>query len=205
MSNLNKEEILALLKKTGALMHGHFELSSGFHSPIYLQCAKILQFPAYAFGLMRCLAKTKEKEKIDVVIGAATGGIVISFLMGYFLDRRSIFAERKNGKLVVRRGFEIKPGERILIVEDVITTGGTILEIIDLIKENKAIAAGLCALINRSQGLEKIGALDITCLMCMDIPTYKKEDCPLCKDKIPVLKPGSKSLTENARLPDGQK
>ncbi len=197
MSNLKREEILFLLKKTGALMHGHFELSSGLHSPIYLQCAKILQFPAYAFKVCKALAKTKEKEKIDVVIGAATGGIIISFLIGYFLGARSIFAERKNEKLVIKRGFEIRPGERVLIVEDVITTGGTILEMVDLIGKNRAIAAGLCALINRSRNSENVGALDITCLMSIDIPTYELEACPLCKGKIPLSKPGSKSLTEN--------
>ena len=197
MSNLKREEIVSLLKKTGALMHGHFELSSGLHSPTYLQCAKILQFPDYAFKVCKTLAKTKEKEKIDVVIGAATGGIIISFLIAYFLGVRSIFAERKNEKLIIKRGFKIKPGERVLIVEDVITTGGTILEMASLIGENKAISAGLCALINRSGNSEKIGALDITCLMSIDIPTYELEACPICKEKIPLSKPGSKSLTEN--------
>ena len=190
----NKKETLFLLKKTGALMHGHFELSSGLHSPMYLQCAKVLQFPAYAFKLCEMLARTQKKEKIDLVIGAAMGGIVISFLIGYFLGARSIFAERKDKKLIVRRGFEIKSGERILIVEDVITTGGTILEMAELIKKKGAIPAGLCALVNRSGNLKKIGGLDIIGLMSIDIPTYKKEDCPLCKDKIPLSKPGSKSL-----------
>ena len=192
MSNLGQKEFISLLKKTGALMNGHFELSSGLHSPTYLQCAKILQFSPYALKLCKALAKIVKKKDIDVVIGPATGAIIVSFLIGYFLNKRSIFVERKDGQLILRRGFEIRSGERVLIVEDVITTGATIVEIIDLIKENQAVACGVCALIDRSHDLKKIGGLDITALMQMDISTYRKEDCPLCKKRIPISKPGSK-------------
>lgn len=196
MSNLDREKVLALFDKTGALLSGHFELSSGLHSPNYLQCAKVLQFPVYAHKLCEALAESMKDKKIDVVIGAAAGGIIISFLMAYYLNCRSVFVERKDEKLLLRRGFEIKPGEKVLIVEDVITTGGTILEMIDIIKENKAVVGGLCSLVNRSQGLKKIGGLDISSLLEINVPTYKKEECPLCKNGIPASKPGSKEMKQ---------
>jgi orotate phosphoribosyltransferase len=197
MSDLTQAEFISLLKKTGALMEGHFELSSGLHSPNYVQCAKILQFPQYAHRLCQTLAEKVKDRNIDVVIGPAIGGVIVSFLLGFYLNKRSIFVERKNEQLLLRRGFEIRAGEKILIVEDVITTGGTILEIVDLIKENEAVPHSLCALINRSGSLREIGGLDIVCLLSMDIPTYRKGDCPLCKDKLPILKPGSKKINKS--------
>lgn len=186
--------MMVLLKKTEALLEGHFELSSGLHSSVYLQCAKVLQFPDYAFKICAVLAKALKKEKIDVVIGAATGGIVISTLIGYHLKKRAIFAERKDERLFLRRGFEIFRGERVLIVEDVITTGGTVFELKELIEEKGAAASAVCALINRSEELEKIDGFEITSLLRIKIPAYKKENCPLCKKNMPISKPGSKDL-----------
>lgn len=196
MSKLEREEVLALFDKTGALLSGHFELSSGLHSPNYLQCAKVLQFPVYAHKLCKALAEPVKDRKIDVVIGAATGGIIISFLMAYYLKCRSIFVERKDEKLLLRRGFELKAGEKVLIVEDVITTGGTIEEMMGVIKENKALIGGLCSLINRSRGLKKIGGVNIISLLELNMPMYKKKECPLCKVGEPVLKPGSKRMQQ---------
>ena len=192
MSNLNREEILFLFKRTGALLEGHFELSSGLHSPRYLQCAKVLQHPTYAFKLCQKLTKSLNVKEIDVVIGAATGGIIISFLMSYFLGKRSIFAERREEKLLLRRGLEVKKGEKVLVMEDVITTGQTVLEMIELVKQKGGEVAGIGAIVNRSKDLKTIAGFKVASLLEMDVPTYKKKDCPLCEKNIPITKPGSK-------------
>ncbi|MFH1857196.1 MAG: orotate phosphoribosyltransferase [Candidatus Omnitrophota bacterium] len=196
MSEIKKEEILTLFKETDALLTGHFELSSGLHSSQYLQCAKILQYPEHAMKLCQALAESVKDKGIDLVIGAATGGVIISFLTAYYLNKRSLFAERKEKELLLRRGFEMKKGERVLIVEDVITTGGTVFELIDLVKEREAVPAAICSLVNRSGGMKQIKGIDIYGLLEINVPAYKKEECPLCKDNVPVSKPGSKKVVD---------
>jgi len=185
--------IISLLLKTGGLLRGHFLLSSGLHSPQYLQCALVLQHPKRAAYLAQELAKKFRKEDVDVVIGPALGGIIIAYEMARALETRALFAERVEEKMELRRGFKINPGERVLVVEDVITTGGSAKEVIDLVKELGGVVVGVGALIDRSQGKTNLG-VPLKTLANLNIETYPKETCPLCRQGIPLVKPGSKKV-----------
>jgi len=188
---LNKEEILSIFKETGALLEGHFLLTSGLHSPQYFQCALVLQDPALAQKLCWEIAYQFMEEKIDVVIGPAIGGIVIAQEIARLVSARAIFAEREDNQMTLRRGFEIKPGERVLVVEDVVTTGGSIKEVIELVKSSGGDLRGVGFLVDRSQG--KINfEVPKHALIEIDVITYVPESCPLCKQGIPLTKPGSR-------------
>lgn len=185
--------IISLLLKTGGLLRGHFLLSSGLHSPQYLQCALVLQHPKRAFHLAQELVKKFNKQDIDVVIGPALGGIIIAYEVARVLETRALFTERVEGKMQIRRGFKINKGEKVLVVEDVITTGGSVKEVIELVKENGGIVVGVGALIDRSQKKIDLG-VPIKALANLNIETYPKEACPLCRQGIPLVKPGSNTL-----------
>lgn len=187
---MQPNEILKLFKDKSALLEGHFELASQKHSPFYLQCALILQYPEHTAALCKILADHYRKDSIDVVAGPAIGGIILAYALAEALGVRSIYAERKEQALELRRGFEIKKGGRILLVEDVITTGGSILELASLCETKGAAIVGFASLVNRSGGVFK-SAYPLKALLEVDFPTYERRNCPLCRQGIPATKPGS--------------
>jgi orotate phosphoribosyltransferase len=187
---MKQARILELFKSGGALMQGHFELSSGLHSGQYLQCALLLQNPAYAGKLCGQLASRFREDNVSVVIGPAMGGILVSYEVARALGTRSIFAERENGRMALRRGFTINKGDRVLVVEDVVTTGKSTSEVLEVVRGSGADLIGVGALVNRSRGID-FGTKFIS-LVDMDIAAFDPEDCPLCKDGIPLKKPGSR-------------
>ncbi|MDI6736395.1 MAG: orotate phosphoribosyltransferase [bacterium] len=183
--------VVSLLLETGGLLRGHFLLSSGLHSPQYLQCALLLQHPKRASHLGKELAKKFNQEKIEIVIGPALGGIIIAYEVARVLGTRALFAERVEEKMQLRRGFKINSGEKVLVVEDVITTGGSAKEVIELVNELGGVVVGVGALIDRSQGKVNFG-VPLKTLANLNIETYSREACPLCKEGLPLVKPGSK-------------
>jgi orotate phosphoribosyltransferase len=190
---LPKEELLQIFRQTNALLDGHFLLTSGLHSPHYFQCAKVLQYPKYLHLFAGELAKHFEYSEIELVISPAVGGVVVGTEVGRMLDVRTIFAERENGVMSLRRGFEMKKGERVLVVEDVVTTGGSVNEIIELAKKADATLAGVGFIVDRSNGKTKFNAKTFSALL-MDVITYTPDTCPLCKDGSLAVKPGSRGL-----------
>jgi orotate phosphoribosyltransferase len=178
-----------ILKETESMLQGHFELSSGLHSNQYFQCAKLFQYPKTSNILLSQLAD-KIDYQVDTVIGPAIGGIIVAYEMARILDKKAIFAERKDGTLTLRRGFQILKGERVLIMEDVITTAKSALETAKVVEDLGGIIAGYACIVDRSQG--KTG-LEIVSLLQPEVLTYKQEDCPLCKQGIIIDKPGSRN------------
>ena len=194
---LSLKDSLAVLKKTKALLEGHFVLSSGLHSPQYVQCAKLLSYPKKSEEFCKSLStKIKKKfTKIDIILSPAMGGIVIGYIVGNLLNKETIFCERVNGKFILRRGFSIKKNSKVLIVEDVITTGKSSLECARLVKKYKSKVVGYACLINRSSKKSlKITDKNIISQIKLEIPTYKKNDLPIEIKKIPITKPGSRYL-----------
>ncbi|MGI5859558.1 MAG: orotate phosphoribosyltransferase [Tepidanaerobacteraceae bacterium] len=188
---MTREEILKLFSDTGVLKTGHFLLTSGRHSDKYLQCAQLLQYPQATEKACRQLTEYLKGMNIQTVIGPAMGGIILSYEMGRQLDVRSIFAEREDGKMALRRGFAVKPGERVLVVEDVVTTGGSVKEVISLIKEVGGEVVAVAALVDRSGGKAAFG-VPAYYLLDLQVESYSPEECPLCKKGMPVVKPGSR-------------
>ncbi len=194
---LSLKDSLAVLKKTKALLEGHFVLSSGLHSPRYVQCAKLLSYPKKSEEFCKSLStKIKKKfKKIDIILSPAMGGIVIGYIVGNLLNKETIFCERVNGKFILRRGFSIKKNSKVLIVEDVITTGKSSLECARLVKKYKSKVVGYACLINRSSKPSlKIKDKNIVSQIKLEIPTYKKNELPIELKKIPITKPGSRYL-----------
>jgi len=192
---LSYKDSLKILKETNALLEGHFILSSGLHSDKYVQCAQLLSKPEKAKDICNSLAeKIRENyKKIDLILSPAIGGIVIGYEIGRVLNVETIFAERINEGFNLRRGFEIKKGQRVLVVEDVITTGKSSLECSNLVKKAGAEIIGYACLIDRSNGKSNI-ANKIVSQIEIQIPTYKKEDLPNHLEKIKAVKPGSRNL-----------
>ena len=194
---LSLKDSLAVLKKTKALLEGHFVLSSGLHSPQYVQCAKLLSLPKASNKFTLSLSKKIKKhiKNIDIILSPAMGGIIIGYEIGRLLNKETIFCERVEGKFKLRRGFSIKKNSRVLIVEDVITTGKSSLECVKLIKKSKAKILGFACLIDRSSKLSlKIKKHKIISQVKLDVPTYKKNNLPTNLKKIPITKPGSRFL-----------
>ncbi|HZJ82654.1 MAG TPA: orotate phosphoribosyltransferase [Clostridia bacterium] len=190
---MDKQRVLEIFQKSGALLEGHFLLTSGRHSGQYMQCAKVFQYPEYTQELTQELALAFQNNNVDMVIGPAVGGIILSYEMGKSLGVTNIFAERQNGEMTLRRGFEIPQGARILVVEDVITTGGSVKEVIDLVVRMGGKVVGVGAFLDRSNGKVDFG-VDFHCILALDIKSYLPKECPLCKKGIPLVKPGSRDL-----------
>ena len=194
---LSLKDSLAVLKKTKALLEGHFVLSSGLHSPQYVQCAKLLSLPKASNKFTLSLSKKIKKhlKNIDIILSPAMGGIIIGYEIGRLLNKETIFCERVEGKFKLRRGFSIKKNSRVLIVEDVITTGKSSLECVKLVKKSGAVLLGFACLIDRSSKLSlKIKKHKIISQVKLDVPTYKKNNLPTYLKKIPITKPGSRFL-----------
>ncbi len=191
---MNDSDILKIFQDEKAYLTGHFLLSSGLHSPNYMQCALVLQKPWIAEKICKELAKALQGRKIDAVIGPALGGMIISYEMGRALKVRSLFAERVGGLFTLRRGFSIKKNERLLVVEDVITTGKSIYEVIDLAERGGARIEAVASVVDRSDGAA-VFTQDFHALLKLRIRAYRPEDCPMCREKkIPLVKPGSQEM-----------
>jgi orotate phosphoribosyltransferase len=188
---LPKEQILEIFRETKALLEGHFQLTSGLHSSQYFQCARVLQFPKYLHLLTGEIAHHFEYNEVEVVLSPAIGGIVVGTEVGRMLGARTIFAERKDGKMELRRGFEILPGERVLVVEDVVTTGGSTKEVIELVKAAKGKLIGTSCIVDRSNGKVQFDAKQFAVLQ-MEVVAHQPTDCPMCKSGSAIVKPGSR-------------
>lgn len=200
---MENSEILTLFRENGALLEGHFGLTSGRHSPVYLQCAQVLQHPEIARKLGSDLAR-KVREllsasgggEIDLVVSPAVGGIIIGQEVAAHLDARAIFSERSEGKMTFRRGFVVTQGERVLSVEDVVTTGGSIRETAEIAARSGGTVVGTASIVHRY--IDKpVNPTDLPHVSLLQIhaPAYEPEDCPLCREGIPVEKPGSRHLS----------
>jgi len=189
---LAEERVLHLLRKTGALLDGHFRLTSGRHSDRYIQCARLLQYPQYAAELGAALGERFARDEVQTVVGPAMGGILVSYEVARNLGVRSLFTERENGRMTLRRGFALAEGERVLVVEDVITTGGSVEEVLAVVREHGAVPVGVGALADRSSG-KVCWMVRLEALIRLNVTSYPPEECPLCRDGIPVVKPGSRS------------
>ena len=185
--------ILDRFRRAGALLEGHFRLTSGLHSPGYLQCALVLQHPREAEALGAEIADRVRDLGIQTVLSPALGGIVIGQEVGRALGVRAIFAERQDGRLTLRRGFTLDRGEKVLVVEDVVTTGGSTRETIDVAREAGAVVVAAAAIIDRSGGQLKID-VPFHVLSEVSLPTYDPATCPLCLAGQPVVKPGSRTV-----------
>lgn len=191
----SSDEIIEHFKESDALLEGHFILSSGLHSPNYLQCALALQHPKDAAKLGSAIAAKLAAEQFDTVASPAIGGLVIGFATAEALGLRFIWTERENGVMTLRRGFSVKEGERILVVEDVITTGGSTRECIAALESRGAKVAAAASIIDRSNGAADVGVPRIS-LVSLDVPSYTPEDCPMCARGEKAVKPGSRTAAK---------
>jgi orotate phosphoribosyltransferase len=193
---LSLKNSLAILRKTNALLEGHFVLSSGLHSPSYVQCAKLLSFPNLAHKICISLSnKVKKKfKKIDLILSPAMGGVIIGYEIGKLLKKETIFCERVSGKFKLRRGFYIKKKSRVIIIEDVITTGRSSLECVKLIKKSRAKLVGFACIIDRSNRKNLKIKKKIISQVKLNIRTYKKNNLPINLKNIKITKPGSRHL-----------
>jgi orotate phosphoribosyltransferase len=178
-------ELSALLREVGALMDGHFLLSSGRHSPAYVEKFRLLQHPPQTERLCRLIADRFRDDRPELVAGPTTGGLILSYEVARLLGLRGIFAEKADGGRAFQRGFEVRPGERTLIVDDVLTTGGSIREVIEAVRRAGGAAIGVAVLVDRSGGRTDFGLPFFACLE-LDLPTYEEGACPLCADGVPL-------------------
>jgi orotate phosphoribosyltransferase len=188
---MTENEILDIFRKHSALLEGHFVLSSGLHSDRYIQCALVLQHPEVAGPLCAELAGKLKHVGATVVAAPALGGVIVSYEVARALGVRSLFTERQDGVMTLRRGFSFRPGEPTLVVEDVITTGGSTRETIAAVEHAGGKVVGAGSLIDRSGGKADLG-VPRAALVTLDVKTYTPAECPLCKSGIPVVKPGSR-------------
>jgi len=186
-------DVLDIFKKTGALLDGHFQLTSGLHSPRYLQCALVLQHPEHADLIGRLLAARFKDDRVDVVVAPAIGGIIIAHETARAIGVRALFTEREANMMTLRRGFSLSRGERVLVVEDVVTTGGSTRDTIDAVVNADGVVVGAGCLVDRSGGAVALGVRRQS-LVTLDIPTYNPADCPLCEEGTLAIKPGSRGL-----------
>ena len=193
---LSLKNSLAVLKRTNALLEGHFVLSSGLHSPKYVQCAKLLSYPHLASKICKSLSSKIKKnfKKIDIILSPAVGGIIIGYEIGKLLKKETIFCERVSGKFKLRRGFSIKKKSKVLIIEDVITTGKSSMECVNLVKKAKAQVIGFACIIDRSNKKKLKIKSKIVSQTKIEVPTYSSKKLPLSLKKIPITVPGSRRL-----------
>jgi orotate phosphoribosyltransferase len=192
---LDQAEILKIFHETGVWQEGHFLLTSGQHSGNYLQCAKVLQYPQYTEVLCREIARRFAEDKIDLVAAPAIGGILIAYEVARHLKTKMLFTERVGKEMTLRRGFTLEPGAKVLVVEDVITTGGSVQEVIDLLQKQGGNISGVATFVDRSGG--KVKFLPRTeALLSLEVTSYSPEECPLCQAGLAVEKPGSRKLAK---------
>jgi orotate phosphoribosyltransferase len=188
---MTEEKVLTLMEELGALHSGHFLLSSGLHSDRYFQCARILQFPDLARELGAALAAFYQDVPCDLVVSPALGGILIGHEVARGLGRRFVFSERKDGQMMVRRGFSIEEGEKVIIAEDVVTRGTSLLEVIKVVEEQGGVVVGLTSIIDRTSGEVEL-PLPLKSLARVKVETWSADQCPLCSQGLELVKPGSR-------------
>jgi len=192
---MQEMEIMDIFKKMQAYQQGHFRLSSGLHSGGYLQCARVLQDPVVAERLCGALARKFKADKPDIVLGPAMGGIVLAYELARQLGARAIFSERDDdGKMTLRRGFRVSQENRVLIAEDVLTTGKSVKEVISLLEKDGIRPVGVASLVDRSTSEINFGGVKKESLIKLDIPTFQEAECPLCQEGMPITKPGSRKF-----------
>jgi orotate phosphoribosyltransferase len=184
------EDIEKLFEEAGALLKGHFLLTSGLHSPVYWEKFRVLQFPCYTEQLCRMMAEHHRDKKVQVVAGPTTGGIILAFEVARQLGVRGIFAEKDGEERSFRRGFTIAPGERVLIVDDILTTGSSVREVVDAVEKLNGNIVGIGVMVDRSSRSVDFGYPLFACHRAA-ATAYRPEECPLCAQKIPLVKPGS--------------
>jgi len=189
----DQQEIFEIFEKAKALLKGHFLLSSGLHSDLYFEKFQVLQHPEYVEILCQRLATLFEEEKIEVVVGPTTGGIIIAYEVAKNLKTRSIFAESEDGGRVFKRGFSLKKSERVLIVDDILTTGKSLNEVVDLVKRYEGQIIGIGVLLDRSGRKVELG-FPLKALATTEVKNYSPDECPLCKKGEPLIKPGSRRV-----------
>lgn len=194
IDQLKSMDVMSVLRQTGAVLEGHFKLTSGFHSEYYLQCAKLLQYPYRTFELVDSAAREfcdiLDPDNIDTVISPAMGGILFGYMLGLKLSKKMIFTERKDSRMELRRGFELKPGEKVLIAEDVITTGGSVFEVIEICKSAGAEIKGIICIVDRSENIKF--DYPLSHLIRLQVEKFEPENCPLCRSGIEIFYPGSR-------------
>lgn len=191
---LTHERVLEILKEAGVLLEGHFLLTSGKHSDKYLQCAKIFRHTKYSEELCSALAEHFANDNVELVIGPAMGAVQMAYEVSRHLNVENFFTEREDGKMVLRRGFEVKPGMRCLLVEDVVTTGGSVREVIDLVRAAGGVVVGVGSIVDRTGGEIDFG-VPYKSVISMKVESWEADNCPLCKEgKVQLVKPGSRKL-----------
>lgn len=194
---MNEKEVEVLLRNTKAILEGHFLLTSGLHSSLYVEKFNVLQHPEYTRKLCNEFAEYFKDKGIETVIGPATGGIILSHVTAQLLGVRAIFTERENGKMTFRRGFKIRPNEKVLIVEDIVTTGGSIREVVDVVNREKGDIVGVGLFVDRSGGKSDLGVPQekVHALLHLEVPTFEPSKCPKCLHNIPLTERGSHHLS----------
>lgn len=187
---MNEETVKDLFDKTGVIMEGHFLLTSGKHSGRFMQCARVLQYPQYAENISQMLAEPFANDNVETVIGPATGGVILSYETARVLGAKAIFAEPCEGRMAITRGFQVKPKERVLVVEDAVTTGGSVQKVLDLLCEIDAQVIGVSVIVDRTNGNLNFG-VPTKSLVSMEIVSYEPSECPYCAKGIPLQKPKS--------------
>ena len=191
---MTQQEALEIYKKTGAILKGHFRLTSGRHSDTYMQSAKVFVNPEYSEALCKGLAEKLQGTEVDMVISPAIGGILMGYEVARQLGKPNFFAERENGEMTLRRGFSVEPGTKVIVCEDVVTTGGSVKEVIALMQSMGAEVTAVASIVDRSNGKVDFGVKFVN-LISMDVVSYEPEDCPICKEgKLPLVKPGSRQI-----------
>lgn len=188
---MNKSKLLHTLIEMGVLQQGHFQLTSGLHSKQYIQCAKLFEYPQQAAEVLNDFLP-RLAQGTETIAAPAIGGITVGYELARLLGCRFVFAERRDGKMAFRRGFALAPGEKVLVVEDVVTTGGSMQEVVDLARRCGAKVLGVAAVVDRSGGRSKVD-LPVTSLLSLEIEVYKPADCPLCAKGIALDQPGSRN------------
>ncbi|HWN98852.1 MAG TPA: orotate phosphoribosyltransferase [Blastocatellia bacterium] len=195
-SDDTSRHLLEVFQRTGALLEGHFQLTSGLHSPRYLQCALVLQHPQHAEWIGNSLGSLFRDERVSAVVAPAIGGIIVAHETARSLGVRALFTERESGVMTLRRGFRIEPMERVLVVEDVVTTGGSTRQTIDAVTGAGGAVVGAGSVVDRSGGAVDLGVRR-EALLTLEVPAYEPAQCPLCRQGIPAIKPGGRKREED--------
>lgn len=190
---ISPDEILKIFRDCGAILHGHFRLSSGKHSDTYFEKFQILQYPQHVQGLCSELANRFRAEPVDVVAGPTTGGVIIAYEVARQRGTRAIYAEREGNKRVLRRGFTLSPGERVLVVDDILTTGGSVREVLEMLEPYGVQIVGVGILVDRTGGQAQLGTR-LEALLRLNVEAWQPEECPLCRRGEPITEPGSRFL-----------
>lgn len=190
---LNDAQILQAFKRTEGILHGHFLLTSGRHSDTYMQCAKLFADPKESEMLCKELAERLKEFKADIIVSPAVGGIIMGYEVARQLGVKNLFAERVDGKMTLRRGFALEKGMRVIVVEDVVTTGGSVKEVVELASNAGCDVVAVASIVDRSNGKVEFG-VPYRALLSMEVKSYEAGECPLCKDGSVPYKPGSRGL-----------